>query len=1343
VTPLSLGSITGGVLKLKQNLDGLTTPMRKDTKMKNLMRKFNLLLTLIGTMLLSTVVAQASTYTVTNNKDSGQGSLRQAITDANNQVGSDVIHFNIPGGGVHTITLLSPLDVISGTVDIDGYTQPGASPNTLAQGDDAVLLIEITTLNGAANSILNIAAPNCNIRGLVLNRSGEDGIYIGSGGSGTAIAGNFIGTDATGLTPRPNGKNGIHIEGSNNNLIGGNAPFARNIISGNALLNYNGAGVLVSGVFAANNKIQGNFIGTNKNGTAAINNHQMGVMMDSQANNNTVGGTTAGERNIISGNATFGVYVFNSNFNLIEGNYIGTDVTGNLKVANSLDGIDINGDCFFNKIGDAGAGNVISGNNYDGIDIVGNQGKLPHVNQVVGNFIGTKADGISPLGNGIDGVRILSGALNNIIGTSGSGGRNVIAFNGADPGFSTGSGITLVSAGSGNLISSNSIYSNKTLGIDLTIQGYGVTPNDPPDALDGDAGPNDLQNYPVIDHAYYSAKTGTQIAYSLNSTANTKYTVELFVSDQCGASGYGEGQTLLSSFPFTTDKNGYAAAGVGTAVSYLNKYVTATATDSNGSTSEFSKCMQVAVPQPGSFSFSIANYSVNENGGVANITVQRTGGSAGAASVEYATVGGGTATAGSDYASTNGTISWSDGDSFERTFSVAITNDALNETNETINLALSNPQGGVTLGNQSTATLTILDNDAPPAISINDVSAAEGNSGSTSFNFNVNLSAVSGQPVTVNYATMVGGTATQGNDYQPANGQLTFAPGETTKPVTVLVSGDTDEEPDETFFLQLSNPANATLGKTQGTGAIVNDDAAATPTPTPTPSATPTPDPTATPTPTPTATPTPLPTPGTTPGISISDVSLSEGNGGTTSFDFNVTLSTASDQTVTVDYVTADGTAIVGSDYQPASGTLTFGPGDTSKTVSVLVSGDPTDEPNETFVINLSNPAKATITKAQGTGTIINDDAPAAGPAFDFSQATYSAAEQLGVVTLTVIRSGDTSGPASVDYATADGSATQKGDFEIAAGTLNFGSGQSSRMIQILLNQDAHIEGPESFSIVLSNPSGAALGVQAVSQVNISDDLPEQLTSPIDDPQSFVYMHYHDFLNREPDAAGLQFWTNEITGCGQDAKCIDTKRTNVSAAFFLSVEFQQTGYLLYLFQKESFGSLPKYQSFMRDLQEVSQGVVVNAPGWEQKLAANQQQFAEAWVTRTEFKAAYDAMSNADFVNSLYAHAGVVAPQAERDGLVTALDTATQTRAAVLLEVANNAAFQRQEESAAFVLTQYFGYLRRDPDSGPDSDLSGYNFWLNKLNQFNGDYRQAEMVKAFLVSGEYRARFGPQ
>jgi hypothetical protein len=781
--------------------------------------------------------------------------------------------------------------------------------------------------------------------------------------------------------------------------------------------------------------------------------------------------------------------------------------------------------------------------------------------------------------------------------------------------------------------------------------------------------------------------------------------------------------------------------------------------------------------------------------------------------VNYSTADG-TATAPSDYTATSGVLTIPTGSSTGKIV-VTVNNDLMFEPDETLTLNLSNPQGATLFKSQGKGT--IKNNDSQPTITVSDVQMGEGNSGTTPFSFALSLSNPSYQPITVEYAT-ADGTATAGSDYQAAKATFTFLPGQPFQnvPLMVNVNGDTVIEPDETFFVQLSNPVNASIAKAQGAGTITNDDASssgslnftadsysvnedagnATITVERTGGSDgavsvqyATSDGTATANSDYTATSgtlswadgdsadktftIPIANDGTDeldetvnvtlsnpsggaslgnpssavltiadddaqPTISISDISQAEGNSGTTSFSFDVTLSKASGQTVTVDYLTADGTALVGGDYQAASGTLTFAPGETTRSFSVMVNGDTQDEPTETFVVNLSNPSGATITKAQGTGTIVNDDS-AAGPTIQFSQATYAAAEQLGAMTVTVTRSGDVSNAASVDYATADGSAAQKTDFEYAAGTLNFGPGEVSKTF-VLLNQDSYSEGPESFNLVLSNSAGAALGAQAVSQVSITDDLAETLSNPIDDVHTFVYMHYHDFLNREPDPAGLAFWTNEIASCGNDAQCIDAKRINVSAAFFLSIEFQETGYLRYLMQKESFGSTPKYVEFMRDVQEVSRGVVVKAPGWEQKLWDNQQQFAEKWIARPEFKAVYDGLSNDDYVTALYKNAGIPAPQVNKEKLVAALNAASMNRAAVLLDVANDATFRQQEQNAAFVMMEYFGYLRRDPNAAPDSDLSGYNFWLNKLNQFGGNYVDAEMIKAFITSFEYRQRF---
>jgi hypothetical protein len=249
------------------------------------------------------------------------------------------------------------------------------------------------------------------------------------------------------------------------------------------------------------------------------------------------------------------------------------------------------------------------------------------------------------------------------------------------------------------------------------------------------------------------------------------------------------------------------------------------------------------------------------------------------------------------------------------------------------------------------------------------------------------------------------------------------------------------------------------------------------------------------------------------------------------------------------------------------------------------------------------------------------------------------------------------------------------------------------------------------------------------------------VTNPIESSQIFVRQHYLDFLNREPDAIGLQFWINNIESCGTDLNCRDVKRTDTSAAFFLSIEFQETGYLVHRFYKATFGRRPLMAEFLPDTQAIGNGVIVNAPGWEQILESNKQSFVTSWVGRSAFKAVYDGLSNADYVNTLITNTGATFLQNDREALIAALDNNTKTRAQVLRDIAENQAFYNSEYNAAFVEMQYFGYLRRNPQDPPDDNLDGYNYWLNKLNQFGGDYRRAEMVRAFLVSTEYRSRFG--
>jgi hypothetical protein len=557
--------------------------------------------------------------------------------------------------------------------------------------------------------------------------------------------------------------------------------------------------------------------------------------------------------------------------------------------------------------------------------------------------------------------------------------------------------------------------------------------------------------------------------------------------------------------------------------------------------------------------------------------------------------------------------------------------------------------------------------------------------------------------------------------------------------------------------------------------------------------------------------------------------------------------------------------------------------------------------------------AAGTAEEEHGLFGSLNPTTASATSLIQFSTDEYAISEGSGHIDVTVTRSGDASGSATVNYNTLDqseaGHASQKSDYEIALGTVTFAPGETSKTFRILIVNDTFVEGDEIIDISLSNPTGTGVGLGSpnTAEVTITDnDAVPPVTNPIDNASFFVRQHYLDFLNREPDGPGLAFWTNEITSCGADAACIERKRINVSAAFFLSIEFQNTGYLAYLTHRAAFGSSASgspapilYGNFQRDVQALQRNFVFGAPGADAVLEANKVAYYNEFVTRPEFVSKYPStLTNDQYVDNLLAsanlspsdftvnvtnsqevpptnptttggarrpasygtahftinaggtamtmtatvrnidftgsqtadtndnianahiHAGasvapgvngpvvwgfigtpfndnnpndaVVTPfgsgvganisakwdapegngttlgaqidniragrayinfhtsqfsggeirgnfpatQAFRDSLVAGLNGMTMTRAQVLRAIAESPALNTRELNAAFVTMEYFGYLRRDPDT------SGFNFWLNKLNDFNGSFINAEMVKAFISSSEYRQRFGP-
>ena len=523
--------------------------------------------------------------------------------------------------------------------------------------------------------------------------------------------------------------------------------------------------------------------------------------------------------------------------------------------------------------------------------------------------------------------------------------------------------------------------------------------------------------------------------------------------------------------------------------------------------------------------------------------------------------------------------------------------------------------------------------------------------------------------------------------------------------------------------------------------------------------------------------------------ISINDVSTTEGDSGTKTMNFTVTLAAASNLTVTVNFTTADGTATAPSDYLATSGTLTFNPGQTTKTISVTVNGDQSFEPDETFFINLSGATNATISDSQGLGTILNDDAQ--GGIISFSAADYTVSESGRSVTITVERSGDTTGAATVDYATPDdsnslvpcatvnGIALSRCDFTTAIGTLKFAAGETTKTFEVLISQDSYVEGSETLSLTLSNLTGGAVfATPSTATLTITDDVPESATNPIDDADNFVRQHYHDFLNREPDAPGLAHWTAEITQCTDPAQrqpgeslalCTERKRANTSAAFFLSPEFQNTGSFIVRVFWGTLGKLenaqcaglpaglsghcrPTYRDYIADMSQVAKGIVVNDHLDPNVINANKHAFVDQFVNTAAFKAKYDGLSNQEFVDTLFLTTGINASAPDRAALVTGLNAqpATETRSSVVFKVVDGTttvtdgalvfntpygkAFYDQEFDTAFVFMEYIGYLRRNPDQ------SGYDHWLGKLKQY-GNWVDAQMVLAFIVSPEYRSRFG--
>jgi CSLREA domain-containing protein len=541
-------------------------------------------------LLLAPAAAGAATYTVTTTSDIGDGvcdatcTLREAITAANADAATDTIAFALISAPFR-IQPSSVLPTVTQPAVIDGTTQPGYAGQPLIE------------LRGAT---LTITAGSSTVRGLVINGSGSDGLRLTGPNGGNVVEGNYIGTDTTGESSGGNQGSGIVVTNSPNNTLGGTTGTTPggactgscNLISGNDP-GPNMAGLVIQGSGSTGNVVEGNFVGSDKDGQTVVQN-DFGIVVQNGPSGNRIGGLTTAARNVISGAFWYGVFLLSSNSNVVEGNYIGTNTTGTAMVLNRYSGVYIE-QSSLNLIGGtaAGAGNVISGSNFSNVVLYTNATQ----NTIQGNIIGPAADGTSAVTGVTDlpdaGVQLTApanGPNHNLIGGTAAGAGNKIARNRF--------GIDNYQSGAGNSFRRNSIDANSGIGINLDKNPNGMSASfiDPNDLKDPDVSSygNPWQNYPVLTSAAAGAGA-TAIAGTLNTTASSgPFQVELFSGSGCDSTGFGEGGTYIGGASVNTDANGNASFTVIVPQAIASGYrITSTATAPDGSTSEFSGCRTV------------------------------------------------------------------------------------------------------------------------------------------------------------------------------------------------------------------------------------------------------------------------------------------------------------------------------------------------------------------------------------------------------------------------------------------------------------------------------------------------------------------------------------------------------------------------------------------------------------------------------------------------------------------------------------------------------------------------------------------------------------------------------
>ena len=1034
---------------------------------RNYLKSFLFCCSVLCLFFLNTTAANAATFTVTNVADSGAGSLRQAILNSNAAGGvnsvANVINFNIAGGIVRDLQLTTALPNITYHLTINGTTMPGYNNAPLFH-------LYGGNISGVANGLTNRQGV-LTVKALSFSSFGGNAIEAKCAGAvctssandvGLNVTGCFIGTDRDGVSIGSNEGNGIYYQPHapfTATMIGGPLPSERNIISSN---HKNGILLRRPDTYIASVGIVNNYIGVNVNGSGGFGNTLSGIAVEDTTGAgvglsvyvgnefgsfNVVQPPTLADRNVISSNGVNGIFsTVQQTFFQIQGNYIGTNGSGTTDAGNTGSGIKISGT---NTVGDvnlkvggalAVEANVISGNSGYGIE-TSNLGSY-----IQGNKIGTNAAGTAALGNSLDGVRIFGAS--SYVGGSNAGEGNLISGNANGVKLEVGADLARVE---GNKIGTNA---GGTAAIPNTANGISV--------LSNSVGIGFANNAPSINIIGGNGSNGISISGTATGVDIFNNYIGTNASDANLSNG-GSGVVILNCATTVRVGADFGNTPAGNTIAY----------NAGDGVAVSNICLGSPPPLT---TTTIRRNSIYSNGGL--------GIDLGTNGVRLNDVGD-TDTGPNGLqnypvllkvspAQLYGTFNSLPNQTYTADIFQSATCDASgNGEGKTLigSTTLTTDAGGNTTYNLTGFPIIvgqIITTTATDSLGntseFSQCLTATGNPGNIAFNTGVSfgtnensgnaaivIDRVNGSSgtITADFTTS-NGTAIAGQDYAATTGTVTFLNGEITKTIFVPIINDTLDEPAESFNIALSNPTGGAfvVSPSSHIELITDDD--------------------------------------NPPTVSIGDVSILEGNQGTTTFTFNVSLSVASGLASSVNFSTASGTATAGIDYQATSGTVNFAAGETVKTATVTVNTDLISELNETFFVNLTAPLNLTIADGQGIGTILDDDNPGK---IAFAFATYSTGEGSPNATITLARTNGIAGAVAVNYTTANGTATAGSDYQTASGTLVFNDGQTSASFSVPILQDSNGEANETVFLSISNPvGGATLGTQTTAVLTIFDD---------------------------------------------------------------------------------------------------------------------------------------------------------------------------------------------------------------------------------------------------------------